>query len=190
LADLPIIAMSAHVMGKEKERCLAAGMNGFTPKPLDPDHLFTLLLHWIKPGLREREKTISHRNETVACLPELAGIDLPALRKLMRGDDQLIRAVLLEFAPQFSDSGKQIRNLLDQGDVEQAEQMAHCIKGSAGNLSMTSLYQAASQLELALQQGASQQGENQNLSHLLKTFDATLNEIVASIVDLREDVSS
>ncbi len=190
LADLPIIAMSAHVMRKEKERCLAAGMNGFTPKPLDPDHLFTLLLHWIKPGLREREKTISHRNETVACLPELAGIDLPALRKLMRGDDQLIRALLLEFAHQFSDSGKQIRNLLDQGDVEQAEQMAHCIKGSAGNLSMMSLYQAASQLEFALQQGASQQGENQNLSHLLKTFDATLNEIIASIVDLREYVSS
>jgi len=155
-----------------------------------PGDLFSLVRHGRKPGLGEREKTRSHRNETVGCLPELAGMDLPALRKLMRGDDQLIRALLLEFAHQFSDSGKQIRNLLDQGDVEQAEQMAHCIKGSAGNLSMMSLYQAASQLEFALQQGASQQGENQNLSHLLKTFDATLNEIIASIVDLREYVSS
>ncbi|MFQ5519054.1 MAG: Hpt domain-containing protein [Mariprofundus sp.] len=55
--------------------------------------------------------------------------------------------MLLEFVKQFSDPDKQIRALLNQGDLEQIEQLAHCIKGSAGSLS-TGSFHAASQLDL------------------------------------------
>jgi CheY-like chemotaxis protein len=46
---LPIVAMTANAMPVDKERCLAAGMNGFVSKPINPDELWRALVSWIKP---------------------------------------------------------------------------------------------------------------------------------------------
>ncbi|MCP4996582.1 MAG: response regulator, partial [Gammaproteobacteria bacterium] len=45
--DLPIIAMTAHAMADERERCLRVGMNDHITKPIDPKHFFQTLLRWI-----------------------------------------------------------------------------------------------------------------------------------------------
>jgi CheY-like chemotaxis protein len=52
LKDLPIIAMTAHAMAGDHERCLEAGMNDYVSKPVDPEKLFSTLVKWIKPGER------------------------------------------------------------------------------------------------------------------------------------------
>ena len=46
-AQLPIIALSAGVTSEEREQCLACGMNDFVAKPVNPDELIRVLLHWI-----------------------------------------------------------------------------------------------------------------------------------------------
>jgi len=48
-ASLPIIAMTAHALVEEKQRCLDAGMNDHVTKPIDPDALFATLRRWAKP---------------------------------------------------------------------------------------------------------------------------------------------
>jgi CheY-like chemotaxis protein len=49
--DLPIIAMTAHAMVEERDRCIALGMNEHITKPIDPDNLYaTLKRFWRKPG--------------------------------------------------------------------------------------------------------------------------------------------
>jgi two-component system, sensor histidine kinase and response regulator len=45
-ASLPIIAMTANAMQRDRERCLAAGMNDFVTKPVDPEELFKVLMKW------------------------------------------------------------------------------------------------------------------------------------------------
>src|SRR5271169_1955334 len=49
LKNLPIIAMTAHALAEERQRCLDAGMNDHVSKPIDPDALFSTLLRWAKP---------------------------------------------------------------------------------------------------------------------------------------------
>ncbi|MDE2593469.1 MAG: response regulator [Burkholderiales bacterium] len=50
-ADLPVIAMTAHAMVRDQQRCLAAGMNDYITKPFEPAKLFAVLAKWInKPG--------------------------------------------------------------------------------------------------------------------------------------------
>ncbi len=48
---LPIIAMTAHAMKEERERCLLGGMNDHLAKPVEPDRLYTCLMKWVRPGI-------------------------------------------------------------------------------------------------------------------------------------------
>ena len=51
--DLPIIAMTAHVMESDRQNCFQAGMNDYVPKPIDPDQLIATVTRWIKPRGRK-----------------------------------------------------------------------------------------------------------------------------------------
>ncbi len=73
LGDLVIIAMTAHAMQEEKERCLVAGMNDFLTKPIDRSRLYDTLAKWILPGaagvglpeFHERSQKLRRPDETV-----------------------------------------------------------------------------------------------------------------------------
>jgi two-component system sensor histidine kinase/response regulator len=52
--SLPIIAMTANAMAADRERCLEAGMNDHIAKPIDPEQLFRVLLHWTADGVKEK----------------------------------------------------------------------------------------------------------------------------------------
>ncbi|HEY8360385.1 MAG TPA: response regulator [Ramlibacter sp.] len=53
-ADLPVIALTASVMPAERQRCLAAGMNDFIPKPFDLEGMWSVLLRWVPPRIAAR----------------------------------------------------------------------------------------------------------------------------------------
>jgi CheY-like chemotaxis protein len=157
LRKFPIIAMTAHALVEERQRCLDAGMNDHVSKPIDPDNLFATLLRWAKPRPKQAVEpqvvvTEIKASEEVT-LPEIAGINLADGLKRVAGNRQLYRDLLGQFAVKQGDAAVQISTALESGDFKVAERIAHTVKGVAGNLGITEVQFVAQKLEKALRDG-------------------------------------
>jgi CheY-like chemotaxis protein len=56
---MPILALTAHAMNEDRQKSLAAGMNGHITKPINHIELFQTLAAWLKKGQQARSKAIS-----------------------------------------------------------------------------------------------------------------------------------
>jgi PAS domain S-box-containing protein len=125
-----IVAMTAHAMNGDRERCLSAGMDGYLSKPVDPAMLYAVI-------------------ENPASSPaEPSGpVDDVALMERLGGDEQLFTEVIQSFLEDCPRRLAAIRTAVDLRDAERVRAAAHALKGSAGNLSATALFTAAQTLE-------------------------------------------
>jgi signal transduction histidine kinase/CheY-like chemotaxis protein len=157
LQKIPIIAMTAHALVEERERCLDAGMNDHVSKPIDPDNLFSTLMRWAKPlpwqVVESQASLIPINAADEVVLPEIAGINLANGLKRVAGNRRLYRDLLGQFAAKQGDAGAQISAALESGDIKLAERIAHTVKGVAGNIGITEVQSAAQKLEKALHDG-------------------------------------
>ncbi len=190
---LAIIAMTAHAMVEEKQKCLAIGMNGHISKPIDLNQLFTELRKWIsedsgrraEAGKQQMESAGQKATDGDSHLPDvLQGFDLAVCLKNLGGNKTLLKSLLGDFHEELSCTAAQIRALLKQGDRHSAERLAHTIKGTSGNLSATALYAAATRLDQALRAEHSDA-----LPDLLDAFETALNEVMDSIAGLNLELN-
>jgi signal transduction histidine kinase/CheY-like chemotaxis protein len=158
LQKFPIIAMTAHALVEERQRCLDAGMNDHVSKPIEPDNLFATLLRWAKPRPKESigpqppslpEKKAAEE----VVLPEIEGVNLADGLKRVAGNKRLYRDLLGQFVAKQGDAGTQISTALAGGDRQLAERIAHTVKGVSGNIGITGVQSAAQKLEKAIREG-------------------------------------
>ena len=188
--DLPIIAMTAHAMSGDRERCLAAGMNDHVSKPIEKEQLFATLTHWIKPLPGLGEATTPPAKEPLqgaeAERPgEMPGIDMAAALARINNNQALFRTILLDFYKQFSHSAEEIRTQLAKqqpDEVTSAGYLAHSVKGVAGNIAAHELFKAARALETGIKKG-----ERQKWPTLLADFEHNLHRIMKPIAKLRQE---
>ncbi len=167
--DMPIIAMTAHALQSEREKCLAAGMNDHVTKPVDPDRLCTVLAEWAsrkKKAPKPDRKPSTAKTKTSAAakakaktqskapaptdekLPdEVAGIDMTAARGMIGGNEALLRRLLGDFHAKYMDLGEKVAALLEDGDIETAERTTHSLKGVSGNIRANRIFEAAKALD-------------------------------------------
>jgi len=131
----PIVAMTAHAMKGDRERCLAAGMDEYLTKPLDPKLLCQMV------------------EEIAAARPPAADDETPAsaisMQVLARvgGDRELLAEIsrlFVDDAPRHLD---RIRQALDLRDGEALRRAAHGLKGAAANFDADGVVAAARTLE-------------------------------------------
>ena len=155
LQGVPIIAMTAHALVEERQRCLDAGMNDHVSKPIDPDALFATLARWVKSRkepLSGTEARPARPRPASVVIPEIDGVDVRDGLKRAAGNRRLYRDLLIQFAKDLLDAGAQIAAALESGDPTQAAHIAHTVKGVAGNMSIRKIYSSANKLEKAIRE--------------------------------------
>ncbi|HEY9077846.1 MAG TPA: response regulator [Anaerolineaceae bacterium] len=161
-AHTPIIAMTAHAMKGDRELCMAAGMDGYLSKPLEPEDVFTTierlaLQYPSKTGPLGLEERAIKKDETVLEPESLPPIDLEKALPRFGGDMDFFLEMLGEFLPQLEERYHALVAACDQLDAETVFRTAHNLKGLSANFNATFLYNISYELET--------QGRNGDLSN-------------------------
>ncbi len=175
---LPIIAMTAHATADEREKCLKAGMDDHTAKPIDPHGLFSTLATWVQPGRTKRTdgRPATAAPEAEIALPDnLPGIDLNAALAKVSGNRRLFIRLIGQFAQEFATAAETLRQQLRADDLPSARHFVHNLKGVSGNLGATQLYRTAEAMEQALERN-----DQAALQRLMKRLATDLADVLES----------
>ena len=129
---VPIVAMTAHAMKGDRERCLAAGMDAYVSKPLRVDELFEAIARLVPAAERRRPR---RRAPAPAAdeRPAEAVFDPAAALARVEGDRELLRKMIGLFFAQAEKLLPEIRGAGERGDGKALERAAHKLKGSMGS---------------------------------------------------------
>jgi two-component system sensor histidine kinase/response regulator len=151
---IPIIAMTADVVGDIRRQVLEAGMNDYISKPIDPPALFNTLLQWISPDAvsdpyrqTEGKRPLTASDEP---LPRLPGLDIEDGLSRIGGNLELYYKLIDKFREGHARDAVEIREAVERGDSERARRMSHTLKGVSGNLGASGLHRATARLDAAL----------------------------------------
>jgi HPt (histidine-containing phosphotransfer) domain-containing protein len=143
---IPVIAMTAHALAGDKERCLAGGMDDYVSKPVSPEALFAALEKWSGPrnGKVSLNVVASH---TVGS--DVIGWDRVGLLHRLMGDDQLVTKVAERFLDDIPRQIQVLKDLLEMSNVSGCERQAHSIKGASASIGAERLGKVAGEMEKA-----------------------------------------
>jgi CheY-like chemotaxis protein/HPt (histidine-containing phosphotransfer) domain-containing protein len=153
---IPIIAMTAHAMQGDREKCLAAGMNDYVTKPISPQVLAERLYEWLpaSSGEADREPPGVPAAPKQAASPETSAPETPIwdrpqmLDRLMK-DEELAQIVQEGFIEDIPQQILAMKKFLAAGDSLSVERQAHTIKGASANIGAERLRSVAFEMEKA-----------------------------------------
>lgn len=128
---VPIIAMTAHAMTGDRERCLAAGMDGYVSKPIRTEELASAI------------------KEVLVNDAEKCTVDLSSLLVNLDGDHELLRKLIETFLAENPEQMTKIRSAIDRRDAEGLRLAAHSLKGSVGYFGAIRAFELAQKLEIS-----------------------------------------
>jgi two-component system sensor histidine kinase/response regulator len=161
LQALPILAMTANAMAQDRERCIEAGMNDHIAKPIAVQELVDKLQRWVRPTAGRKPATVAtsqprrRRSEPgwIAALAAVDGLDARLGLSQVLGREALYRDILIRFVASQRDQAAAMAQALKAGDRDQAQRLAHTLKGLAAQIGARALSEQAAQLEAALRAG-------------------------------------
>ncbi|MBI4799987.1 MAG: response regulator [Desulfarculus sp.] len=186
--DLPIIAMTANAMAGDREKALEAGMNDHVAKPINPDLLFAALAQWVKPGVRgfapggPAPVPQPPAPEQEQLPPAIEGVNLEEGLGRVGGNAKLYRGILVKLRDEYAGAAGDLSNLLSTGRAEEAQRLAHSVKGVAGNVGASGLQAVAGELEAAIRDG-----DQPGIPARLQTFAQALAALAEALQVLGGD---
>ncbi|MCA8990894.1 MAG: response regulator [Planctomycetaceae bacterium] len=145
-ARLPIIAMTAHAMKGDKERCLAGGMDGYVSKPVRAQELYETLKEFAPVGLDTSSTTPTEVNSGV-------DIDWNSALEAVAGDKDLLVTVIDAFLEECPQHMADLATAISSQDSKTSHRLAHLIKGAMATLAVNSVKDVALELEQICKDG-------------------------------------
>jgi CheY-like chemotaxis protein/HPt (histidine-containing phosphotransfer) domain-containing protein len=161
---IPIVAVTAHAMKGDEERCLAAGMDYYLSKPLRTQDLLKVL-----------EKIVNDKTkpDPVVGLPKHRSsgdaVDLEGVLERLDGDRALFDELTLEFEKECPKTIDGTRRAIASHDAKSLEHFAHTLKGSSASLGALAVSEAAAEIERL--------AHSENLDNTRDQFTVLQNEI-------------
>ena len=142
---IPIIAMTAHALKEDRDRCLAAGMDGYVSKPLQLERLLEAIEIYAVPSARET----SVPDAVVATPPTESTFTLDRAAALQRvgGDAELLKEILDLFIQECPQYLSAIGSAIEKRDPATLRRAAHTFKGALGNFGESPPLDTAQALE-------------------------------------------
>ena len=167
--NTPIIAMTAHALAGERERCMSRGMNEYISKPIKEDELFKLISNF---GLKENEKAETKAEEIVS---NYEFIDLTYLKSISNGDKDFERTVTQQFLDKVPTHLQELKMAYENQDFKLLKLRAHDLKSSVAIMGLLALLEEKlNVLELTAEQNpASKLALEEVKDILLKSFFET-----------------
>ena len=138
---IPIIAMTAHAMKGDRERCIDAGMDGYVSKPIRPQELFEEIYRLV-PASNRASVTGPARSDTDPVL------DRAALFTQFGDDAELLQGIVELFLQDAAILLFGITDSIARRDSRALEYAAHRLKGSVANFHAQTVVEAAQRLEI------------------------------------------
>jgi len=158
--QIPIIAMTAHAMVGDRDKCIAAGMNDYIAKPVDPAQLLSLIDAYCLPrdeaadtGAPTPRTTYSARENREPAPLDSNGAPIDIAVSIERAGDAAFWAELIQtYLAEAPNQLQQIEQALEFGDTEGLERHAHSLKGASAELMAEGMRGLAYEVELAAKQ--------------------------------------
>ncbi|MGD0463335.1 MAG: ATP-binding protein [Tepidisphaeraceae bacterium] len=167
----PIIAVTAHAMAGDREKCLAAGCNDHLSKPVDRELLLAVVSHYVAAGRDEPAGArVDAKPAAEAAPPPVASGSNNLSMEL-----EPIQAACIKFLPTFlADIPRQTEKLMSavrDADIAQLRKLLHDLKGTCGLFGLRKVSELAAQSEMRLIETAaidSTARDIENLSQMLR----------------------
>ncbi len=151
LHDVPIIAMTAHALTEERDRCLASGMQGHISKPLDPQKLYAALEVYCPATAAEADHAApaAAAHESPFVMPSVPGLDPAKALARLSGDTGLYGLTLKGYVQHVDDTTPAIQHAVSSSDWLTIQREAHTLRGLSATIGADDLSALAGALESA-----------------------------------------
>jgi two-component system sensor histidine kinase/response regulator len=147
--NTPVVAMTAHAMKGDRERCLGAGMDDYISKPVEPKEMLEVIRKWTALADRDEagSELVGHAERPCASVPivEMETV----LKDRFDGDTDFFAEMLREFLEYAPGQLENLDQAVIKTDSKTVEREAHSLKGAAANLGAKPIAELSLDLELA-----------------------------------------
>jgi signal transduction histidine kinase/DNA-binding response OmpR family regulator len=153
---IPIVAMTAHALKGDRERCLEAGMDAYVAKPVESRLLFEAI-DSVAPAETTPEPEAAMQSEEPAVATEV--FDYESAMAMIDGDQELFQELVTLFMSESTELLEQIHVAMAQRDLKALERAAHSLKGSVGAFRAEPAVRVAQRLEDLARRGSFEEVE-------------------------------